>query len=466
MTRSKRNPADLSKKSIWDEVLVNEFFAQHGKPPDHAMKIWRWLIAHPLDTLDDVPYDRWSVPKAIVAGLKENFHKFTSKVVAQSVSERGDTNKLLIELQDGHRIETVIMLHGGRTTVCVSSQIGCKMGCKFCATGTMGIIGDLTTGEIIEQLIHASAVSRVRNVVFMGMGEPLNNFENVKLAVQCMIDNRRFGLAPRQVTISTVGVVKNMYRLTKELPQVSFALSLHAPNQEVRLKIVPAASGHPIDKLMEAVDHHIQFRLANLSRNYNSKKDMFVMMEYIVIADINDLEEHAHMLGKLLQPRRAHILLNLIPYNPTEVAEDFKPPTEESIERFFRICSSPPYSIYTRVRQEMGQDIDGACGQLALVHAGAKDTEIEDIGQVPKSRGAVPSLPDAEAKDKDKKMNQRERRTERRKVLFSGKKGQILRGCASGATSQAEIDKRNRNVFNIIVVGTMLSINFFMKAVL
>eukprot|EP01035_Chromulina_nebulosa_P017071 gene17071-22583_t len=132
------------------------------------------------------------------------------------------------------------------------------MGCKFCATGTMGIIGDLTSAEILEQLSHANEVSKIRNVVFMGMGEPLQNYDNVKNAVLFMIDNQRYALSPRHVTVSTVGVVKNMYRLTEDIPSVNLALSLHAPNQQTRLKIVPTASAHKIDKLMAAIDNHIK----------------------------------------------------------------------------------------------------------------------------------------------------------------------------------------------------------------
>eukprot|EP01034_Spumella_vulgaris_P000716 gene716-946_t len=226
----------------------------------------------------------------------------------------------------------------------------------------------------------------------MGMGEPLNNYENVKRAVEFMIDNKRFGLSPKHITVSTVGVLKNMYRLTAELPYVNLAFSLHAPNQEVRIKIVPAAAAHRLDRLMDAVDNHIQFNSRSwkgkarkqvarkisvdetavssdvrveavdteISRdsppevspevvdndtttnNENatdstvpddsislpvySNSGSGVMIEYILIQDVNDLEAHAHELGALLAPRREHILLNLIPYNPTIVAEDFHAP--------------------------------------------------------------------------------------------------------------------------------------------
>jgi len=258
------------------------------------------------------------------------------------------------------------------------------------------------------------------------MGEPLNNFENVKQAVLFMVDDKRFGLSPKQVTVSTVGVLKNMRRLSDELPQVNMALSLHAPSQSVRIKIVPAAAAHHIDKLLEAVDYHIRrgrrtnnnkridnhtssssdasnnepsapaddaphFQSQSQSHEYNLFRRRLhssgVMIEYILIHDVNDREEHAHELGLLLGPRSDFVLLNLIPYNPTSVAEDYEPPTDEAVKRFYEICSSAPYDIHTRVRGEKGQDIEAACGQLALVKPGegrnntnAASFDLEDLG--------------------------------------------------------------------------------------
>lgn len=403
-------------KSIWDEKEVVRVLKEK-----HAIKLWHWLIWDAASkggmaegaegSLESAPFDKWIVARdEVQAILSGDFRISTSKVVETLHSARGDSTKLLIELQDGHRIETVIMKHAKHSTVCVSSQIGCKMGCRFCATGTMGIIGDLTSGEIIEQLMHANQVTKIRNVVMMGMGEPLNNYENVKQAVLFMIDDRRFGLSPRQVTVSTVGVLKNMKRLSDEMPLVNLALSLHAPSQEIRVKIVPSASAHHIDRLLQAVDYHIQrggnkFNLSlgveiddveelektmasSSSSSFALKKKKLhqsgIMIEYILIQDVNDLEEHAHLLGHLLRPRREFVLLNLIPYNPTSVAEDYKPPTEESVQRFFEILKSDQYGIHTRVRGEKGQDIEGACGQLALVKPSTARSgmDIEDYGDV------------------------------------------------------------------------------------
>lgn len=196
-----------------------------------------------------------------------------------------------------------------------------------------------------------------------------------------------------------------MYRLSDEMPFVNLALSLHAPNQDVRVQIVPAARAHPIEKLLDAVDYHIEQnrklfeqgfqgidcpatthvsstvttmdkRINTSSQSQNQSKRVSkvtgCMIEYILIRDVNDKDEHAHELAKLLQPRRDHVLLNLIPYNPTEVAEDYAPPTDEQVASFHQICISEPYKIHCRVRQEKGQDIAGACGQLALVNASKK----------------------------------------------------------------------------------------------
>ena len=250
----RRKAEELRQKSVWDEQLVSEVLVNSK----HRDRMWNWLLKNPEADICDIPFDTWRVAKVGANAIRNEFVRFTTKVVERNESIRGDTTKLLLELQDGHRIETVIMRHVAHATVCVSSQIGCQMGCRFCATGTMGIIGNLTSGEILEQLVRADAISKIRNVVFMGMGEPLNNYEHVKRAVLAMTDEKRFGLSGRHVTVSTVGVLKSMQRMTEDMAFVNLALSLHAPNQEVRLKIVPAAAAHKLDKLLDAVDLHIE----------------------------------------------------------------------------------------------------------------------------------------------------------------------------------------------------------------
>lgn len=178
----KRKNADLKLKSVWDEHLIAPLLPLQK----HRNKLWTYLIAHckpshcdnssdkkHVSSFDNVPFREWNLPVETSRNISADFSLFTTTVVEKKESYRGDTTKLIVRLQDGHEVETVVIRHLGHATVCVSSQIGCQMGCKFCATGTMGIIGDLTAGEIVEQLIHANAVTKIRNVVFMGMGEPL-----------------------------------------------------------------------------------------------------------------------------------------------------------------------------------------------------------------------------------------------------------------------------------------------------
>mmetsp|Transcript_22946 Transcript_22946/g.59959 ORF Transcript_22946/g.59959 Transcript_22946/m.59959 type:complete len:552 (+) Transcript_22946:68-1723(+) len=387
----------LQLKSVWDPIQLLQAFAEHGIRPKHAQKIWSFLIRHPAAHWNDVP----DLPKAATRLLDEQFSKFTTRVVECQNSGDGETTKLLLELQDGLQIEAVIMHYdttarfaqeegtdatldeppcssaascadsvatgagtlGGRghrrATLCVSSQVGCQMGCTFCATGTMGLKGNLTAGEIVEQLVHANSISKIRNIVFMGMGEPLNNYEAVRAAIASMVDPTQWGLSPQRVTVSTVGVVNRVKQLGQDLPGIGLALSLHAPNQELRIQIVPSAKAYHIDKLIESVAAY----------QHLSKQRIFV--EYVLLAGVNDGAEHAHQLGALLSGLK--VLLNLIPWNPVlaaKEAHDYSAPSQDSILQFQSIVRTH-YQVPTTVRQEKGQDISGACGQLALEKAAA-----------------------------------------------------------------------------------------------
>ena len=334
-------------------------------------------------------------------GLCNEFALFTSTVESVQVSIDG-TSKFVIKLVDGHRIESVLMRHdNGRNTLCVSSQIGCKMGCTFCATGTLGELGNLTSGEILEQLAHArgfvvagemekrkkdtkdhvakktqhdavpvgvsaahtiNTVARptaVTNVVFMGMGEPLNNFHAVISCIGPMSDARVFAVAKSRITVSTVGVVPKMIQLTTEFPEVRLALSLHAPNQTLREAIVPTATAYPLAKIMGALDFYLQAGSRSRTR---------AMIEYCVLGGVNDTTELAVELGQLLLGK--DVIINLIPFNPTDTPMGHMPPTPEAVQAMQVVLAQPPFNHRTTVRKEMGQDIAGACGQLAL-RAGA-----------------------------------------------------------------------------------------------
>eukprot|EP01134_Creolimax_fragrantissima_P002127 CFRG2127T1 len=351
--------------SIWDEPTLleelNEMYA--NKPETLVANIHKYLLQTPgvkdLSTLGEIV----NMPKGVVAMVQEKFTLMTTRVVDSQTSGDNAVTKLVVELQDGLRVETVIIRHGAvtalnphgekRTTLCVSSQVGCKMGCTFCATGTMGEIGDLFAGEILEQLIHARQWAEVSNVVFMGMGEPFNNYNQVVAAVSGMIDSRRFSLAPKRVTVSTVGVIPKIYSFINDLPMCNLALSLHAPVQDQRKTIVPSATAFKLPALMEAMDEYIK------------KTKRTVLIEYVLLAGINDDIETAHNLGKLMQSRKENVTINLIPYNSTKVSDPYTPPAYPVIKAFIDVVMGE-YGCYATVRREMGGDIAGACGQLVV----------------------------------------------------------------------------------------------------
>ncbi|KAE9357843.1 hypothetical protein PR003_g1582 [Phytophthora rubi] len=352
----------LSPLPAFNQHALPSFLQTHGFKELHALTIWRHLAQHPEASFQDVP----GIPKTLRALLSEHFSHFTTCVTTEQRSADG-TVKLLLKLQDGHEIEAVIMRHKGRNTLCVSSQVGCQMGCTFCATGTLGIIADLCSGEILEQLAHANRVAPIRNVVFMGMGEPLNNYDAVLAAIRAM--TKVFGLAPKYITLSTVGVIHRIRQLSHDAPLVRLALSLHAPTQEMRSEIVPTSTAYPLDKLMAVIDEHLAM-----------KEGRLVMVEYCMLAGVNDSIETAHILGKLLQNRSVHV--NLIPYNTTDVGAQFHSPSPEDIRAFHAVLRDP-YNLKATIRENHGTDIDGACGQLALKNkpdGNAAQRDIEDLG--------------------------------------------------------------------------------------
>ncbi|KAJ3187486.1 sorting nexin [Gaertneriomyces sp. JEL0708] len=388
----------LNPKPLFDEDLLREAFAEHKVKPSNAAKLWRYLIQQPdkAPSYHDIP-DFSKVAKKV---LDDEFVLTTSKVVSRTDAKDGSTTKLLIELQDGQRIESVIMRYGEvelstfpeeelkkkkkvkvtedgteeeiiefasnkRATLCVSSQVGCAMGCTFCATGTMGLLSNLTAGEIVEQLYHASKIESIRNIVFMGMGEPLDNYPAVLSAVRAMVDTARFGLSPSRISISTVGVVPRIHSLIKDAPNVGLALSLHAPTQPLRQQIVPTAKAWHVDRILSACDAFI----ANQNKNVKSANQRrHILVEYVLIKDVNDSEQTAHDLGQLLQSR--DVLLNVIPYNPTAVPHDYKTPDREAARKFVDIVRE--YGVRTLLRQTMGADAASACGQLVIDNGGPK----------------------------------------------------------------------------------------------
>jgi adenine C2-methylase RlmN of 23S rRNA A2503 and tRNA A37 len=319
------------------------------------------------------------LPKIVYERLPENFVHCTSRVVDYVSNDHG--GKLLIELQNGlYQIETVIIQHhrterkNHRATVCISAQVGCRMKCTFCATGTMGLVANLTAGELVEQVWHARQhYPSISNVVLMGMGEPLDNYQVVKDAI-LSLSLPPFHIPLSRITVSTVGANPSKIRqLAMDCPGVSLAISLHAPNDTIRQQIVPTAKQQSLDRIMTAVRFYQDYSHPPGHKNKCKSSQKSVMMEYIMIAGINDSIKCAHELGKLLQGRE--YLINLIPYNPT-VAGDayaYQSPSDDQLKAFQNIVyqypsanPTKPLTCTIRWSSQRGQSLEAACGQLVL----------------------------------------------------------------------------------------------------
>ena len=266
-------------------------------------------------------------------------------------SDNSKTVKAFVVLKDGLKIETVLMRHEAqRNTVCVSSQIGCPLGCAFCATGQMGFKRNLDAWEIVEQVLFfarylKNTKDKVTNVVFMGMGEPFLNYENVIEAIKILNDEEGFGLGARHFSISTAGITEGIEKLAEEKLQINLAISLHAPNNKLRSKLMPSNEKYPIEKILNAVQDYIK------------KTRRRVMFEYIMLKNVNDSEKCAKELGKLL--KKNLYFVNLISYNPTGV---FEPSTNLRIKIFKDILEERGITVIQRRR--FGVGINAACGQL------------------------------------------------------------------------------------------------------
>jgi len=271
----------------------------------------------------------------------------TEKLVAQT----GDSTKAKITLEDGIQIESVLMHHrDGRNTVCVSSQAGCPLGCEFCATGKMGFKRNLAPLEIIEQLIFFARglkkeKERITNVVFMGMGEPFLNYENVLAAARIINDKEGLNIGARHISISTVGLTEGIKKLSEEKPQLNLAISLHASNNQLRSKIMPINQKYPLAEIFKAVDAYI------------AKTKRKVMFEYLLIKGVNDSNAAAAELAELV--KKPLYFLNLILYNPTGI---FKPSSSERVREFKNILKRENVNFSQRYR--FGRDIKAACGQF------------------------------------------------------------------------------------------------------
>lgn len=302
-----------------------------------------------IDLIDDFSIIS-SLPKELREKLKQELDlKINAEI---SKSEKTDTQKVLITLSDGAQIESVLMKYkGGRNTVCVSCQVGCPMNCSFCLTGQMGFKRDLNEFEIIEQVLFFDRLlkkhdEKVKNIVFMGMGEPMLNYENVISAIRILNDKNSFNIGARKISISTCGVVPGIDKLADENIQSNLAISLHAPNDEIRSKIMPVNNKYNIKSILNSID------------NYIKKTNRKIMFEYALIEGINDSEENAQELSNIMQNRL--YMVNLIKYNDTGA---YRASQTQTIQKFKDILMKNGINVTQRYK--FGEEISAACGQLA-----------------------------------------------------------------------------------------------------
>ncbi|WP_432696501.1 23S rRNA (adenine(2503)-C(2))-methyltransferase RlmN [Marinobacterium sp. YM272] len=331
---------------------LEAFFEQMGEKRFRATQVLKWIHQFGASSFEEMT----NISKALRAKLSEVAEIREPEIVMEKFSKDG-TRKWVIRMDGGSAIEMVLIPDGDRKTLCVSSQVGCSLDCSFCSTGKQGFNRDLSTAEIIGQLRVAirsfgpfdpSGERRVTNVVFMGMGEPLLNFDNVVAATELMMDDNCYGLSKRRVTVSTSGVVPALDRL-REVSDVSLAVSLHAPTDELRNQLVPINRRYPIDVLIAACNRYLQ--------GLNDKR--VVTVEYTLIAGVNDQPEQARQLVKVL--RKLPCKLNLIPFNPFPNS-GYERPSDEAIAAFKQIMLNS--NVLTTVRRTRGDDVDAACGQL------------------------------------------------------------------------------------------------------
>jgi 23S rRNA (adenine2503-C2)-methyltransferase len=333
-------------------VQLETWFRSHDLPAYRARQVRKWIFERRASAFDEMT----DLPLALRSRLAEEFSIWSCRIAAHSVSEDG-AEKLLIEHADGNRVECVLLRDDRHhRTVCLSSQIGCAMKCAFCATGIDGVVRNLTTEEIVEHLLQLQRLlppeERLSNVVVMGMGEPLLNLEGVLPALAVAASPEGLGIGVRRVTISTVGLPKGIRHLAEMNCPYHLAVSLHAPNDELRDQLVPANRGVGIDAILSAADY------------YFDKSGRRVTFEYVLLADINDQPEHARQLAELLRGRPS--LINLIPYNPIPDLP-FRTPASSVTAKFAEILTQS--GLTAAIRYRKGDRISAACGQLRRTHS-------------------------------------------------------------------------------------------------
>jgi 23S rRNA (adenine2503-C2)-methyltransferase len=344
----------MNKQSIYGLTIdqLAAWLEAHGEKKSRAQKVWEYLYRKRVTSFSEMT----EVNPECVQLLADNFVIQTLQEHIKQESADG-TIKFLFKLQDGNLIETVLMRQKYGLSVCVTTQVGCNIGCSFCASGLLAKSRDLSSGEIVEQIMNVQLHldkkglgETVSHVVVMGIGEPFDNFENLLDFIKVIKDDKGLAIAARRITVSTSGLADKLIEFTDKGLQVNLAVSLHAPNNELRTRIMKINRAIPIEKLMKAMEYYVD------------KTNRRITIEYILLRDVNDHKQEAEQLVELLRPLGQKVYVNLIPYNPVDEHSQYQRSEQESVLSFYDTLKKG--GVNCKIRQEHGTDIDAACGQL------------------------------------------------------------------------------------------------------
>lgn len=322
---------------------LEQYFININDKPFRATQVFEWLYKKRVASIDEMV----NINKEIINNLKQNYVLNTLKIIKKQTDK--DVIKYLIELEDGNKIESVLMFHDYGNSLCISTQIGCNMGCAFCESGRLKKIRNLEVNEMVQQvlLVEEDIKKRISHVVLMGIGEPFDNYDNVMSFLRIINDSKGIDIGARHITVSTCGLVPKIRQFMKEGLQINLAISLHAPNNKLRSEIVPINKAHPIEELIECV------------KDYIKETNRRVTFEYTLLDGVNDSEENAQELANLL--RGINCYVNLIPYNETSHIK-FKKSVKMKMMSFYDILKKN--NINVTIRREFGSTVSAACGQL------------------------------------------------------------------------------------------------------
>lgn len=323
---------------------LEELLSEVGEPRYRAKQVFKWL-GRGIGDIDEMS----DIPKSLREKLKENYTLYRPKVLSKQVSKLDGTIKYLWELSDGNAVETVVMSYKHGNTVCVSTQVGCRQGCAFCASTIGGLVRGLEAREILEEVMFSQLDSgrTISNIVLMGIGEPLDNFDNVVRFLKLVNSPDGMNIGMRHISLSTCGLTEMFDKLADLNLQLTLSVSLHAPDDETRSKIMPANHGRGVEQLMECC------------KRYYERTGRRISFEYIMIDGVNDTEYHAQLLAKRAKYVSAHV--NLIPMNHVEESR-FHPSTQGHIKAFVKVLEENGVNV--TVRRKLGGDVDASCGQL------------------------------------------------------------------------------------------------------